>query len=171
MSEPQPSQPHQQLQRISLFDSGGLPWTAHLSLGWLFFLFMVTGGMAAIPISLCVGAWIRVKTRSALALLIYGLLAGMLLASACAGIFLPGPMNPRWTGAATDAVSVAAIALWFAGALLTRHQITRYYSQREGSEFRLSLALTLLLGVWYLNYRIRPEFPTDARSDLSSRHR
>lgn len=60
---------------------------------------------------------------------------------------------------------MAAVLLWFAGALIARHQIARYYTQREGSEFPLSLAFTLIFGVWYLNYRIRPEFPANVRSD------
>ena len=142
-------------RRISLFDSDGLPWTAHLSMAWLIWIFVLTGGLASVPIGICIGIWIRVKTRSMLALLIYVLLAG-----ACAATFLPGSvMTPRWT----DAVGFGVVILWFAGALIGRHQIARYYAEREGSDFRLSLAFTLLFGVWYLNYRIRPEFRADVR--------
>jgi hypothetical protein len=149
MSETQIPQLPQQLRRISLFDSYGLPWTARLSVGWILFVATVTGGMAAIPIGLYLGAWIRAKTRSALALLIYVLLTGT-----CAVLF---PLDPKINPQLTDAASFALAALWFAGAVIARHQIARYYTQREGSEFRLSLAFTLLFGVWYLNYRIRPE--------------
>jgi len=138
-------------RRISWFDSDGLPWTAHLTMAWLVWVFFLTGGLAAIPIGLCVGGWIRAKTRSPLVLLTYILLTG-----ACAALFiLDLTINQPWL----DAVGTAAVVLWFAGALIARHQIARYYTQREGSEFPLSLAFTLLFGVWYLNYRIRPEFP------------
>ena len=155
MSETPISQLRQQRRGISLFDSSGLPWTTHLSLGWIMFIFAVTGGLAAIPIGLCLGAWVKAKTRSPLVLLIFVLLAG-----ACAALFLLDPMmNQRWS----NAVGLSTVVLWFAGALIARHQIAHYYAQREGSEFRLSLAFTLLFGVWYLNYRIRPELPADIR--------
>jgi hypothetical protein len=55
------------------------------------------------------------------------------------------------------------VVLWFAGALIGRYQIARYYAAHEGSNLYLSLAFTLLFGVWYLNYRFRPEFPNEAR--------
>jgi hypothetical protein len=145
--------------RISLFDSNGLPWTAHLSLGWIIWAFALTGGTAAIPIGLYLGIWIRTKTQSSLVLTIYFLLTG-----ACGALFLPGSaMTPQLA----DAVGLAAVTLWFAGALIGRQQIARYYEQREGSEFRLSMALTLLFGVWYLNYRIRPEFPNNVKQTNS----
>jgi hypothetical protein len=145
----------QEPRRVSLFDSYGLPWTAHLSLGWILFLFMVTGGMAAIPIGLCLGAWIRAKTHSALTLSIY-----VLLAVGCAVLFLPDSIiTQQWT----DGVGLAVVVFWFAGALIGRYQIARYYAAREGSNFSLSLAFTLLFGVWYLNYRIRPEFPLEGQ--------
>jgi hypothetical protein len=118
---PQPKQP----RRVSLFDSYGLPWTAHLSLGWILFLFVVTGGMAAIPIGLCLGVWIKAKTQSALALSIY-----VLLTVACAVLFLPDSIiTQQWA----DAVGLAVVALWFAGALIGRYQIVRYYAAHEGS--------------------------------------
>lgn len=145
--------PQLEHQRISLFDSSGLPWTAHLSLGWMIFLFSVTGGLAAIPIGVCLGAWLNTKTRSPLVLLIF-----TLLTSVCTAAFYP-TITERWS----DAVGLAIVALWFAGALIARHQIARYYAQREGLTFPLRLSLTLLFGVWYLNYRIRPEFPADPK--------
>ena len=151
MSETKKYQLQDQLRRVSLFDSYGMPWTTRLTIGWLLVVFWVTGGMAAVPIGLYLGLWIRTKIKSALVLLIYALLAG-----ACALLFLP-EVNQRWA----DAIGLAAVVLWFAGALVGRHQIARYYTQRAGSQFRLSLAFTLLFGVWYLNYQMRPEFPRD----------
>lgn len=142
-----------QLRRISLFDSNGLPWTAHLSLGWVLFLFIVTGGLTAILIGLSLGVWIRAKTGSVLVLLIYLFLAGALPV-----LSLVDPTkNQPWS----DAVGLATLIFWFAGPLIARHQIARYYIRREGSEFPLSLAFTLLFGVCYLNYRMRPEFPAN----------
>ena len=37
------------------------------------------------------------------------------------------------------------------------------------SEFHLSLLLTGLLSVWYINYRIRPEFSTRVQRRLATR--
>lgn len=149
-------QPQQQPRRISLYDSSGLPWTTRLSLGWIIFMFAVTGGLAALPIALSLGAWIRAKTRSAVVLGIYVLLSGT-----CVLLFLPGSMTgQKWA----DALGLCVLVLWFAGALIARYQIGRYYTLREGSEFRLSLACTLIFGVWYLNYRIRPEFPSSSEA-------
>jgi hypothetical protein len=109
----------------------------------------------AIPIGLCLGLWIKAKTQSALALSIY-----VLLTVAGTALFLPGSIiTQRWA----DAVGLAVLVLWFAGALIGRHQIARYYAAREGSNFYLSLEFTLLFGVWYLNYRIRPEFPHETQ--------
>jgi hypothetical protein len=153
MSDARISQLQHQLRRISLFDSNGLPWTAHLSLGWTLFLFFVTGGLAAIPIGLSLGGWIRAKTGSVLVLIIYVYLAGALPALS----FVDPTKNQPWS----DAVGSATLVFWFAGPLIARHRIARYYVQREGSEFPLSLAFTLLFGVCYLNYRMRPEFPAN----------
>jgi hypothetical protein len=153
MSKTETSQQQHQL----LFDSDGLPWTSHLDVSWIIVVFTITGGLAAIPIGLCLGAWIRAKTQSSIVLSIYVLLAG-----ACAAAFLPDSiMTPQ----RADVVGLAVVVLWFTGALIGRHRIRRYYTQREGSEFRLSLPLTLLFGVWYLNHEIRPEFPGGLKSE------
>ena len=53
MSETQISQLTR--RRISLFDSDGLPWTARLSMAWLIWTFVLTGGLTAIPIGLFIG--------------------------------------------------------------------------------------------------------------------
>jgi hypothetical protein len=160
MSESRISRLEPQSRRISLFDSNGLPWTAHLSLGWILWVFALTGGMAAIPIGLWLGAWIRTKTRSALVFIIFALLT-----VSCAALFLPDSViKQQWA----DAIGAAAVILWFTGALIGRYQIARYYEEREGSEFRLSVGFTLLFGVWYLNYRIRSEFPPDTKRNNSA---
>lgn len=113
---------------------------------------------SAIPIGVCLGVWIRAKTKSPLSLLVYAVLAALFAAA-----FLP---DSAMTQPRADFVGLAIVVLWFGGALIARHQIARYYMQREGQEFHLSLAYTLLFGVWYLNYRIWPEFPTDVTSGL-----
>ena len=154
MSEPRTIQPQQQSRRISLFDSSGLPWTAHLPLGWIIFV-CNHWRIGSHPNRLVSGAWIKAKTRSTLVLGIYVLLSG-----ACVLLFLPDSiLTQKWA----DAVGSCVLVLWFAGALIGRYQIARYYTQREGSEFGLSLAFTLVFGVWYLNYRIRPEFPASPK--------
>ena len=51
------------------------------------------------------------------------------------------------------------MVFWLAGALIGRNLVIRHYAFQEEAKFRLSLLLTLLFGVWYLNYQIRPEFP------------
>lgn len=125
----------------------------------MIFVFALTGGLAALPIGLCLGAWIRAKTRSAVVLGPYTFLSG-----GCVLLFLPDSiMTQKWA----DVVGLCVVGLWFAGALIARYQIVRYYTQREGSEFELSLAFTLLFGVWYLNYRIRPEFPFSPKATLA----
>ena len=137
--------------QLRLFDSDGLPWTAHLSLGWILFLVLVTGGLAVIPVALYLGVWLRVKTGSILVLARYALFTTSLTV-----LFLSDSMNGL---AFADSAALLTIALWFAGALIRRKQISRLYSRREGSDFSLNLLPTLLFGAWYLNYRIRPEFP------------
>lgn len=144
---------------VSLFDSEGLPWTARLNMASLIWVFVLTGGLAAIPIGVYLGLWIRAKTRSTPVLLLY-----MLLAMTCTCAFLPDALLPQRRA---DAIAVALVVLWFAGAVTARYQIGRYYLRREGCEFPLSLAYTLLFGVWYLNYRLRPEFPPDLASSRS----
>lgn len=148
------SQPKQPAEPFSLFDSYGLPWTAHLSLGWIVFLILFTGGLAAIPVGLCLGLWIRSKTRSVAVLVVYGLLA-----ASTAVLFT---VDPTW--ALSTGAGLLSMMLWYAGALIARSQITRYYVTIEQSEFHLSLPFTLLFGVWYVNYRIRAEFPHRTQS-------
>jgi hypothetical protein len=140
----------------ALFDSDGLPWTAHLSLGWIIFLIFMTGGLLAVPIGIYLGLWLKTKGHSALVLAIYSLVACSVVI-----LFLPENQIPS---ALTDGVSLFAIGLWFVGAFVTRHQVQRHYAECEGSEFHLSLLLTALLSIWYINYRIRPEFPAHSES-------
>jgi hypothetical protein len=84
-----------------------------------------------------------------------------LVACSIAILFLPEAQIPA---ALIDGVSLFAIGLWFVGAFVMRQQVRRHYAEREGSEFHLSLLLTALLSVWYINYRIRPEFPAHSQS-------
>jgi hypothetical protein len=159
MSDPSIPQPnearYEPKPRYHLFDPDGLPWTSRLSLGWLIVLFWVTGGMLAVPMGVYLGLWLKAKGRSQLVLVAYTLFAFFV-----AALFLPN-LRPAWT----DAVSLLMVVCWLLGAFLARHEIMQYYTAREGSAPDMSLLLTALLGVWYLNYRIRPAFPS--RTTLS----
>ena len=138
--------------RIHLFDRDGLPWTSRLSLGWMIALFCATGGMLAVPMGVYLGLWLKAKGRSWLVLVAY-----TLFASSFAILLLADSLS-AWI----DTVSLLMVVCWFLGAFLARHEIMQYYAEREGSALDLSLLLTALLGVWYLNYRLRPVFPSRA---------
>ena len=97
---------------IPLFDSDGMPWTAHLSLGWIIFLICMTGGLLAVPIGIYLGLWLKMKGRSASVLIIY-----TLIACSIAVLFLP---EARIPATLIDGVSLLAIGLWFFGAFVTR---------------------------------------------------
>jgi hypothetical protein len=153
----QPTEPGQERQpQIPLFDPDGLPWTAHLSLGWIIFLCCITGCLVAVPIGVYLGLWLMRKGYRASVLAIYSLAA-----CSCVLLFLPDSLFPPRL---TDAVTLCLTVLWFVGAFMARWQIQQHYTRREGSEFHLSLPLTALLTVFYLNYRIRAEFPTQTQS-------
>ena len=97
------------------------------------------------------GIWLKKTRRSVSVLVIYSLVA-----FCCAILFLPDSILPPKL---TDAVGLFAIVLWYVGAFVSRSQVKRHYAEVEGSEFHLSLLLTALLTVWYINYQIRPESP------------
>jgi hypothetical protein len=143
---------------IPLFDSDDLPWTSHLSLGWIIFITCITGFLLVIPMGVYLGFWLKTKGRSVSVLVVYTLVACF-----CAILFLPDSILPAML---TDAVSLLATVLWFVGAFLAWQQVKRHYAEREGSEFHLSLLLTFLFSIWYINYRIRPEFPPRAQSQF-----
>ena len=56
-------------------------------------------------------------------------------------------------------VAILAVILWFVGAFVLRYQVMGFYREKEGTEFDLSLLLTALFSVWYINYRLRPMWP------------
>jgi len=142
--------------QIPLFDADGLPWTARLSLGWIIFLCCITGCLIAVPIGVYLGLWLMRKGYTASVLAIYSLVA-----FSCVILLLPDSLFPPTL---TDAVALSATVLWFVAAFLARQQIQQHYTRREGSEFHLSLPLTAFFTVFYLNYRIRAEFPTQSQS-------
>jgi hypothetical protein len=139
---------------IGLFDADGLPWTSRLSWGWLLFLSLVTGFVVAILMGIYLGIWIRSKGRSVMPLCVYFTIAAMY-----AALFLPAPLVP--TQGMTDTVIILGVVLWFVGAYMLRNQVMQYYSDREGTSFRISPGLTALLSVWYINGCLRPDFPAD----------
>jgi hypothetical protein len=137
--------------QLHLFDTDGLPWSAHLSVGWILFVVLVTGGLEVIPVALYLGVWLRAKTGSLIVLVLYALFTASM-----AVLFFSGSMNGL---ALVDIAALLALVLWLSGALIARNQISRHYARCEGCHFSLNLPLTLLFGPWYLNYRLRPEFP------------
>lgn len=151
MVNPQTHLPERQAMKIRLFDSYGMPWTSHLSLGWLAVLTLATGGLADIFIALFIGVWLRARTGSVIVLATY-----ILCTASCAILCLPIPTSDAEF---SNAAGLVCIASWFAGALIARYQIGKHYARREGADFPLSLPLTLLFGPLYLNYQLRPEFP------------
>jgi hypothetical protein len=139
-----------------LFTPDGLPWTTRLDLGWNIILFSATGGLFGIPLGIYLGLWLKAKGRSGSVLVAY-----LLVACFCAVMFLPDKVVPyQWC----EAAAVLAVISWFAAAFLGRREILNYYAQRESSLFRLTFLSTVLFGVWYLNYELRPVFPSIARS-------
>lgn len=87
-------------------------------------------------------------------------MAYLLLTCFCAILFLPDDLVPYKWG---EVAAMLAVVTWFAGGFLARHEILKYYAQRESSVFRLTLYATALFGVWYLNYELRPVFPSAVR--------
>ena len=138
--------------RTHLFDPDGLPWTSRLSLGWVIVLFCATGGLLAVPMGVYLGLWLKAKGRSWFVFVAY-----TLFACSCVTLLLTN-LPTAWK----DAVGTLMAVCWFLGAFLARREIMRYYAGREGSALNLSLLLTALFGVWYLNYRLRPAFPSRA---------
>ena len=160
-NRPQDGIPLQNNFHVSLYDTDGLPWTSRLSWGWILFLTFTTGFgfFVAIPLGIYLGLWLKTKGRSALALSIYIALAALVLV-----LFLPfGRANSQ---SMTDAISLLAVVLWFVGAYTLRYQVIRYYSDREGTEFRINPFLTALLSVWFINGCLRADFPLDKDGKL-----
>jgi hypothetical protein len=59
-----------------------------------------------------------------------------------------------------DFISLPVICFWVTASLLPRAGIIRRYLEYEGrSEKKFSLLLTIIFSVFYLNYRLRPDFP------------
>jgi hypothetical protein len=144
---------------VSLYDADGLPWTSRLSWGWILFLTFATGFLVAIPLGIYLGLWLKTKGRSVLVLSIY-------IALAVLGVALALPFGPTNSQSMIDAISLLAVILWFGGAYILRYQVVRYYSDREGTEFRINPFLTALLSVWYINGCLRAEFPLDKDGKL-----
>jgi hypothetical protein len=158
-NRPQDGVPLQNNFHVSLYDTDGLPWTSRLSWGWILFLTFATGFLVAIPLGIYLGLWLKTKWRSASALAIY-------IALAVLGLALLLPFGPANSQPMTDAITLLAVILWFGGAYTLRYQVIRYYSDREGAEFRINPFLTALLSVWFINGCLRADFPLDKNGKL-----
>jgi len=138
--------------RYRLFDSDGLPWASRLDWPWLFLLSMLTAFSGAIFLGIYVGIWVKGKGRSALPLCVYLALAIMYIAGIAAA----------WMHAVlADRIGMCEAVLWLVGAFTLRHEVVRYYTEREGVTFRLGPWLTLFFSVWYICGSLRADYPLD----------
>lgn len=63
-----------------------------------------------------------------------------------------------------DVFGLVSGAAWLVAGLAGRYQIMQLYREREHSELELNIFLTAAFGAWYLNYEIRPFYPSLERS-------
>lgn len=138
----------EQRKKSLFFDSDRLPWSRHLSLWWICLLVCASGNLLALPLGIYLGLWLRERHRSAVALVIFAAIGCCVLA-----LCLEEP------GRLADFTISAMVALWFLGAFLLRHEVMAVYQEAEGRKFDLSIPYTALFSVWYINYRLRPEWP------------
>jgi len=139
--------------RYRLFDSDGLPWASRIGWGWLCLITLITGFTFAVALGIYLGIWTKGKGRSVLPLCLYlaiAFIAILAIAAAYAHLRL-----------ATDALDLVGFALWFAAAFVLRYEVIRYYSQREGTVFRIGPWLTALFSVWYICGSLRADYPLD----------
>ena len=115
--------------RFRLFDSYGLPWTSRLSWYWLYLLTVFTGFGFALLLGIYLGLWLRSKGKG-----ISVLLVSLALTVLCVSLFFL-PDQPHH---AESIFFNTALILWFAAAYLSRQQVISYYSEREGSPFKIN---------------------------------
>ena len=144
------SHPAGQPKRFPFFDENGLPWSSRLRWGMLLVWVAIFFFGLAPFVGIYIGVWLRTKRQPALVLVLYLVLTGLLLA----GLLLPSaPLDVAFT--------MAACVLWFAGALVLRREVMRYYKTREGIPFRLNPVLAVVFGPWYIGGHLRADFPLD----------
>jgi O-antigen/teichoic acid export membrane protein len=137
-----------------LFDQDGLPWTSRLQWGVLLFWVAALLFVFAPLIGIYLGLWLISKRRSALALILYLVLAVMSVPA----LFAP---FPTYSWAIETFLGLSFLALWLVGVFVLRREVMRYYSDREGIPFPLNPVLTAIFGPWYVGGHLRADFPLD----------
>ena len=135
--------------RYKLEDDYGRPWTASASLGWLTLLAVLTCGIAAPLLGIYLSLWIRRKGGSIWPLVFFSLpFASFVIGYPLGGVL---PHSFRFT----DLLGFVGI-LWIAGAFSLRHEIKRYYKEKEGWDIEIGPFFTFFFSVVYINYCLNP---------------
>jgi hypothetical protein len=136
---------------FKLEDEYGRPWTASANLGWLTLAAVLTFGMAAPLLGVYLSLWIRSKGRS---------LAPLVRFSLCLASFLGLPFtllgHPVLMVTLENAASTMWVVLWIAAPFTLRHEIRRYYKEREGWDIEIGPFFTLFFSALYINYCLNP---------------
>lgn len=151
------------LGHVRLFDQDGLPWTSRVHWGILLFWVAVFLFVLAPLVGIYLGIWLFSKGKSALSLILY-LALGVISVLA---FFAPFPGNGALS-ALEIVLDVSILVLWLAGAFALRHDVMRYYSDREGIPFLLNPALTAFFGPWYVGGFLRADFPLDGSGKVGA---
>jgi hypothetical protein len=148
-----------QTSRYRLFDSYGLPWTSRLSWYWLYTLTIFTGFVFAFLLGIYLGLWLKSKGKG---------ISVLLLSLVMAALFILLFFLPYQAHHAEDFAFNLILILWFAAAYLSRQKVISYYSEREGSPFKINPVLAGILSVWYVSGCLRADFPLDESGKTST---
>ena len=134
---------------IKLEDEYGHPWTAAANLGWLTLIAVMTCGIAASFLGIYLSLWIWSKGRSTLPLICFSLeaICSML-------IFFLLRLWPH-SYLMGDFAYLVGI-LWVIATFSLRHEIQRYYKEREGWEIKIGPFFTFCFSALYINYCLNP---------------
>jgi hypothetical protein len=134
--------------RILLEDEYGRPWTAAANLGWLTLIAVMTCGIAAPLLGIYLSLWIWRKGRSACPLICFSLASfSFILTFELVKLSHPGLVY--------DVDALSGI-LWIIASFSLRHEIQRYYKEREGWKIEIGPFLTFWFSVLYINYCLNP---------------
>jgi MFS family permease len=131
--------------RYQLEDDYGRPWTASASLAWLTLLAALTCGIAVPLLGIYLSLWIRRKGRSIWPLVFFSFPLASFVISFPLGSVLPHSFR------LADLDGFVGL-LWIAGAFSLRHEIRRYYKEKEGWNIEISPFFTFFFSALYINY-------------------
>jgi hypothetical protein len=133
---------------IKLEDEYGHPWTAAANLGWLTLIAVMTCGIAAPLLGIYLSLWIWSKGRSAWPLICFSLASFV-----CILTFTLGKLTHPGL---VDDVDVLGGILWVIASFSLRHEIQRYYKEREGWKIEIGPFFTFCFSALYINYCLNP---------------